>query len=248
MDSGPAEPPAPAATDVPHRPRWGLGDAAAGMLAGLLLSSVVASIWLGATGDEELTLGGLAVSQLGLWTGLGGSVLWASARKGAGRLGDDFGWRLRPVDLLVGLGCALLAHVFLYLVVARLLGPLLGDPDTSEPVQELVDAARGVRMVGLLAFVSIGAPVVEELFFRGLLLRSLQRRFTDAVAVVLSGVLFGVAHLQALPAGALVLVILSLTLLGVLLAAVVVRTGRLGPAIVAHGLFNAMSVAAVSMS
>ena len=257
MESGPVEPRPPRtrpaqdegrpATAAPRRPRWGLGDAAAGMLAGLLLSSVIASIWLGATGDDELTLGGMAVSQLGLWAGLSGSVVWASARKGTGRLADDFGWRLRPVDLAVGVVCALLAHAFLDLVVARLLGPLLGDPDVSEPVEELVEAARGVRMVGLLAFVSLGAPVVEELFFRGLLLRGLQRRFDDGVAIVLSAVLFGVAHVQALALGALVLVIVSLVLLGLALAVLAVRTGRLGPSIVAHSVFNAVSVAAVSL-
>ncbi len=234
-------------TEAEVRPRWGLGDAAAGMLAGLLLSSVIASIWLGATGDDELTIGGLAVSQLGLWAGLAGSVVWASSRKGTGRLADDFGWRLRPVDLAVGVVCALLAHAFLDLVVARLLGPLLGDPDVSEPVEELVEAAGGVRIVGLLVFVSVGAPIVEELFFRGLLLRSLQRRFDDRVAIVLSAVLFGLAHVQALALGALVLVIVSLTLLGTALAALAVRTGRLGPAIVTHSVFNAVSVAAVSL-
>jgi CAAX protease family protein len=227
--------------------RWGLGDAGTGMLAGLLLSSVVASIWLGATGDEKLTLGGLALSQLGLWAGLGGSVVWASSRKGTGRLAEDFGWRLRPIDLAIGVVCAILAHAFLDLVVARLLAPLLGDPDVSEPVEELVDAAGGFRMVGLLLFVSVGAPVVEELFFRGLLLRSLERRFDVRIAVVLSGVLFGLAHVQALSAGALVLVIVSLVFLGLFLAVLVVRTGRLGPSIVAHAVFNAISVAAVSL-
>ena len=257
MDSGPVDPPpsgtGPAegtggpATTAPRRPRWGLGDAAAGMLAGLLFSSVVASIWLGVTGDEELTLGGRAVSQLGLWAGLGGSVVWASSRKGTGRLADDFGWRIRPADLVVGVVCALLAHAFLDLVVARLLGPVLGDPDVSEPVEELVEAAGGVRMVGLLVFVSVGAPIVEELFFRGLLLRGLQRRFDDRVAIALSAVLFGLAHIQALALGALVLVVVSLILLGAALAVLTVRTGRLGPSIVAHSVFNAFSVAAVSL-
>lgn len=229
----------------PPPPRWGLGDAAAGMAIGIVLSSIVASIWLGATGDEELGLGGLALGQLGLWVGLGGSVVWASARKGSGALASDFGWRVRPVDLLVGVAVALLAHAFLDLVVARLLGPLLGDPDVSKPVEELVDAAGGVRIVGLLLFVSLGAPLVEELFFRGLLLRSLQRRFGDRLAIVLSGALFGLAHIQALGAGALVLLIVSLALLGIALAALAVRAGRLGPAIIAHSVFNALSVAAV---
>ena len=256
MDTGaadPAEPPAHPARGAegagtaagPPPARWGLGDAAAGMVVGVLLSSSVASIWLGVSGEEKLSLGGLALGQLGLWTGLAGSVVLASRRKGSADLGVDFGWRLRPVDLMIGVAVALLAHAFLDQVVVRLLGPLLGDPDISEPVEELVDAARGLRIVGLLLFVSVGAPVVEELFFRGLLLRSLQRRFSDRFAVPLASVLFGLAHVQALSAAALVLVIVSLILLGLALAVLAVRTGRLGPGMVAHSAFNAFSVAAV---
>ncbi len=45
------------------------------------------------------------------------------------------------------------------------------------------------------------APLVEELFFRGLLLRSLQRRVGTGRAVALSSVLFGLAHPQPLPGG-----------------------------------------------
>ena len=214
---------------------------------GLVLSSTVASIWLGATDSEDLSLGGKAAGQLALWVGLAGCVLWASRRKGSGSLAVDFGWRFRPVDVALGVVVAVGAQLFLDQVVARLLEPLVGDPDAaSRPVQELVDSAGGLRFVGLLLFVAVGAPVVEELFFRGLLLRSLQRRVgNDTVAVVLSGALFAVAHVQALPGGALALVLFSLFLLGAALAILAVRTGRLGPGIVAHSAFNAVSLVAV---
>lgn len=214
------------------------------MAVGIVLSSTVASIWLGATGSDELSLGGRSVGQLALWVGLAGSVLWASRRKGAGSLAVDFGWRIRPVDLVIGLAVAVAAQVFLNQVLARLLEPLVGDPErASEPVKDLVDSAGGLRFVGLLLFVSVGAPIVEELFFRGLLLRSLQRRVRiDTVAVVLSGALFAAPHVQALPGGALALVLVSLFLLGMALAVLALRTGRLGSAIVAHSAFNAISL------
>jgi membrane protease YdiL (CAAX protease family) len=176
--------------------------------------------------------------------GLAGCVLWASRRKGAGDLGDDFGWRIRPVDLATGVLVAVAAQLFLGGVVAPLLEPLVGDPEVaSRPVEDLVESAGGPRFVGLLLFVSVGAPIVEELFFRGLLLRSLQRRFpNDAVAVVLSSALFAVAHVQALPGGALTLVLVSLFLLAAALAVLSLRTGRLGPGIVTHAVFNAISL------
>lgn len=251
MDSdvaGSASPPAPRGLGGRERPRrWGLGDAAAGMAVGVVLSSTAASIWLGATGSEELGLGGKELGQLALWVGLVGCVLWASRRKGSGSLAEDFGWRIRPVDLAIGVAVAVAAQLFLAQVVARLLEPLVGDPEVaSRPVQELVDSAGGARFVGLLLFVAVGAPIVEELFFRGLLLRSLQRRVrNDTLAVVLSGALFAAPHIQALPGGALVLVLLSLFLLGIALAALAARTGRLGPGIVAHSAFNAISLVTV---
>jgi membrane protease YdiL (CAAX protease family) len=91
-------------------------------------------------------------------------------------------------------------------------------------------------------FVAVGAPIVEELFFRGLVLRSLERRFGSTWAVALSSVLFGLAHPQPLPAKALVLVMVSLAALGALLATLAVRTGRLGPSIVTHAVFNGWTV------
>lgn len=243
-DAADSAPPPTQKRPTPPAPRWGLGDAAAGMAMGLVLSSTVASIWLGTTGSDDLSLGGKAIGQLALWTGLAGCVLWASRWKGSRSLADDFGWRVRPVDLAIGVAAAVAAQLFLAGVVARLLEPLVGDPEiASRPVRELVDSAGGWRFAGLLLFVAVGAPIVEELFFRGLLLRSLQRRVrNDAAAVVLSGALFATPHIQALPGGALALVLVSIFLLGALLAVLALRTGRLGSAIVAHSAFNAISL------
>ncbi|MFN2608697.1 MAG: lysostaphin resistance A-like protein [Acidimicrobiales bacterium] len=225
-----------------ERPRWGMGDAALGIVVGVLLSSVVASAWLAASGGTDLSLGGQALSEIGLWVGLVGAPLWASWRKGAGRLSEDFGLRLRAPDLAVGVVVGVLGQALLVPVVAFLVSPLVGHPDTSGPVNDLVSGAHGVGLAGVVAFVVLGAPMVEELFFRGLVLRSLQRRFPDAVAVPVSAVIFGLAHLQALSAGGLLVVVASLTALGVVLALLAARTGRLGPGMVAHAAFNAYTV------
>jgi len=231
-----------AATD---EPRWGLGEAILGFLLGLVLSSLFASIWVGGDADKELSLGGQAFASVGLWIGLVGAAVYSARRKGSGSLRKDFGLEVRPVDLPVGAVAGVAAQVVLVPVVALILRPLLGTPDVSGPVEDLVEGAEGVAVAGLFLLVAVGAPLVEELFFRGLVLGAIRRRLGTVGAVVGSSVLFGLAHPQDLPGDALALLMISLAVLGGLFAALAVRAGRLGPAIVAHAVFNAWTLVRV---
>ena len=222
----------------PRLPRWGLGDFLVGVFGGYALASLLAVVWFNVTGDDELNLAGQAFSQIGLWTGMVGTAVVASRKKGAGRLRDDFGFYGRWSDLGLGVLVALAVQILVLPAIAFLLRPLLGQPEVSGPVQDLLDKAQGPAFLGLILSVAVGAPLVEELFFRGLLLRSLQRRVPNWAAVALSAVAFGLAHGSALPVDAVVLVMISLTVFGAILAMLAIRTGRLGPSIVTHAVFN----------
>lgn len=236
MEPQPVLPPPPA--PAPRPPRWGLGDFLVGVFGGYALASLVAAIWYAVSGDDELNLAGQAVSQMGLWTGMVGAAVVASHRKGAGTLAEDFGFRGKWSDIGFGLVVALAVQLLVLPGIAYLLRPLLGEPEVSGPVQDLLDKSQGLAFAGLILSVAVGAPLVEELFFRGLLLRSLQRRVPDWAAVVVSAVAFGIAHGSALPIDAVVLVMISLTVFGAILAVMAIRTGRLGPSIVTHAVFN----------
>ncbi len=224
---------------------WGVAYAAAGFFVGLVLSGIAANAWLAAhPGMEELSLGGQALAQIGLWIGLVGAAVLASRQCGSGRLGPDFGLEPgRPPELVAGAAVGALGQWWLVPAVAFLMRPLLGRPDVTGPVEELIQSARGVSLVVLVLFVAVGAPVVEELFFRGLLLRSIQRRMGTVWAVGLSSVVFGLAHPQDLSPAGQTLVMVTLMVFGAVLGALAVRTGRLGPPIVAHAAFNAWTVA-----
>jgi len=107
--------------------------------------------------------------------------------------------------------------------------------DVSSEARELVDSASGAGVLVLVLIVCVGAPIAEELFYRGLVLRSVERRWSTPVAVVASTVLFGVVHLQGLQLPALLLI-------GAVLALLTVRSDRLGPAILCHSGFNACTL------
>jgi membrane protease YdiL (CAAX protease family) len=93
----------------------------------------------------------------------------------------------------------------------------------------------------LFLFLAIGAPIVEELFFRGLLMRAIDHRYGAVAAVAGSSVVFGLAHFEPLQLPALIL-------FGIVLAILAQRSGRLGPGIIAHATFNAATVLTLTLN
>lgn len=218
--------------------RWGIGDAAAGYVIALFASGVLGTIWLSTTRSTELSLTGLAVAQVGLWAGFLGAPLFAAKRRGSGSLRDDFGLRIRAKDALVGipigLACQLVALPLLYLPISW----LVDTSELSEPARELTGQAKGPAFAVLTVVLIVGAPVVEELFFRGLLLRACKRRWGSAGALAVTACVFGATHFQLLQ-------FVGLAAFGAVLAWLALRYERLGPAIWAHAAFNAVTVAAL---
>jgi membrane protease YdiL (CAAX protease family) len=221
--------------------RWGLGDAAAGWLIAHLGGFIALSVVLALSGytpetSDSMPLGWFALAQTGLWAGLWG-VPWAVARFKGNGVVRDFDLRVSWWDPLIGLGVGLGTQVLIGLLYAPAFEIFdLSSEDLSEPARGITDRATdSVGVLLLVVIVGIGVPVFEELFYRGLVLRSVERRFGGTWAVAGSAVLFGASHFQLLQFPALVL-------LGVFLALLVQRTGRLGPAIFTHAAFNMVTV------
>jgi len=219
-------------------PRWGLGDAAVGLLIANAAALFIGAAILAATGyveeaaDGELPLTMIAVLQIPLWAGYLGVPLWAARVKGDGVVAD-FGLRTEPRDVPLGLVAGLVTQFvaipLLYLPIFH----LIGDRDLSESARELTDKATDVIGVVLLVLIVVVlAPIIEELFFRGLLMRSLERRWGRWWALAIQALVFGAVHLEPLQLPALVL-------FGLVAGWLAQRSARLGPAIWAHVAFNA---------
>ncbi|MEY2425030.1 MAG: protease family protein [Actinomycetota bacterium] len=158
-----------------------------------------------------------------------------------GSLVTDLGLRFKlPSDLrgaLWGLGTQFLVLPLLYWLLETLASRDL-TKDLEQPAKDLTGDAHGAGFYLLAVLLVVGAPLVEEIFYRGLLLRSLQRYCPPWLAIVVCGVVFGAAHfdLVTLP---------GLALFGIVLAYLAHRSGRLGPSIVAHAAFNLVTVIAL---
>ena|SRR5437588_6283513 len=222
-------------------PRWGLGDAAAGWVGGTLVGALVVGLWTGVANDTRVTLGLQAAAQAALWAGLVGAPLWASRRKGSGSLREDFGLEVRRLDTVVGVPIGLVSQLLLVPLIFLPLQQFVSKKEFERPLREVTGSAHGPGFIVLAVLLVVAAPAIEELFYRGLVLRSLQRRFGDVWAIAGSALVFGLSHFELYQLPALVV-------FGVILGVLAVRTGRLGPGIWAHGVFNLVAVIAVAAS
>lgn len=202
------------------------------------------SLVLGVTGEDDLDdvpMWLYALAQTSQWLGLVGIPVLAARTKGNGLL-SDFGatmqWRDVPTGLAIGIALQLVAVPLISWPWLELLDRS-GD-DLEERARDLTDRAHGFGLVMLVLVVVIGAPLAEELFFRGLALRAIERRAGVVAAVILSSVVFASTHFDLLSFPALVV-------FGAVMAVLVVRSGRLGPAVWAHVGFNATTIVLLLM-
>ena len=216
------------------------------------LAGVLASLFALPLADPDLStsdqpvrfiLAALFLQNLGIVVAL----MVISDRKGQRSLGRDFGlvWpfdRMRPGPVLGWIG----AGAALSILASVLLRPIaeLGNLDESaQEVSKTVERAGGPGLVLLMLGVVLVAPVVEELLFRGALLRALQRRFSLPLAVFISAAVFAGVHVVGDPGS--YYVVPGLMLLGLVSGYEAARRGDLSRSVLLHVGFNLLSAVAL---
>ena len=226
---------APEPVTRPARIQWGLPDALLCWLAGYL-GAILASFPLyashGGTDIDTKLIFGIILPAQQLTVVL--AMVYVTRLKGQRSLARDFGFVVRLGDAK-----ALIVGAVLEVALTLALIPILQlDPDAQN--QQLLSDLKEHRDAATVILFVIGAvilaPIVEELLFRGVLLRALLRRFEPVTAVLGSAIIFALVHyigdpntLPFLPA---------LTGLGALLALVALRSGDLSMSIFIHAGFN----------
>ena len=176
-----------AGTEEAPRPRWGLGDAVFAYVAGYVLAGFVSSAYLAAT-DTDADVGAKVVTLVALWIGWAGVPYLASRMKGYGSLARDYGLRIEARDIPLGIAAGAFSNLVLVNLVVLLFKAAGLDVDVGRQAENIVNDADGWGLAVLVPFIVVGAPLVEELLFRGLLQRSIARRLGAVAAVIGSAV------------------------------------------------------------
>jgi len=139
----------------------------------------------------------------------------------------------------LGLAALSLGAIYLFAFAYERVLSVFGNWDPTEE-QGLVpdgwDSSRAAPFVAFFLVVTVVAPAVEELTYRGLGI-SLLMPWGSLLAIGVTGVLFGAAHglLIALP---------ILTMFGLVVGWLRVRTDSVYPGMALHATFNAIALVA----
>ena len=157
-------------------------------------------------------------------------------------LADAFGLRWRSTWWKVIYAPAVVLVMWTFMRVLDFVGynEWLGQFIEGDGIQESVKLLQETTdptvfiLMGVVA--CIGAPLSEEVVFRGYIYTAVKRMAGLPVAVILSGLLFGAVHMS-------LVALLPLTVLGIILALSYEYTGSLWAPIAIHFCFNAATVA-----
>jgi membrane protease YdiL (CAAX protease family) len=220
---------------------WALAAMAVAIVAGL-----VPTVFLvGVGADDNTTLAALTVVVYPVM--FGGFYLTArriSRTHGSGDLRQDFGWR-RFHGSDIGWG---VLGGFAAMVLQIVIGLVVPQPDDGSYRDAVFGEEPNLLVVAAMALpVILGAPIFEELLFRGPVQRSLIGRFGGAPGLVLQGVVFSLYHVVGSVSLELVQAwyLVPLFAVGVLFGVVKERTGRLAAAQIAHGVMNLIAYSAL---
>lgn len=210
---------------------WLLAYMAALPLQGMLIAAT------GRSGEksDQWPISMTVLSIFCLWIPFVVALMVVSRRWGQGRFVNDYKFRARWVDLAglpLGVACQFLLVPAIYWPLQQIWPDAFSSDEIEQRARDLWDKANGGWIIVLIVVVALGAPLIEELVYRGLILQALQSRLNDWLALLISSAWFALIHLQPVE-------LPGLFAFALVLGICFQRTGRLGMAIFAHIGFNA---------
>ena len=210
-------------------------------VGGTLFAAPIAITLVGASLGDELTIPQLAAASVATWAAMVAALVLASRRYGTGDPVADYAVAFRPIDLAgvpLGIATQLALVPLLYVPLREWWPATFSDERVEERAQDLADRAGGWATVLLVLVVVVGAPIVEELVYRGLLQRSVSTAVGAGFGLVSTSALFALVHFSPVEYP-------GLFLAGLVFGGCVVLTRRTGSAIVTHAAFNATGLVVV---
>lgn len=212
-----------------------------GNIASLL---AVLLVWRPEQSGDPVPIGATAASAGALWAVFFLFLLLLSRGIGSRSMRHDYGLAFTARDVVTGVPLGVFCQFVLVTAVnwplARLFPGVFSPEDVEQRARELSDSASGAWVIVLVAVVVVGAPLIEELVYRGLVQQGLANSLGATRAWCVAAVLFAAIHFA------------PVEFPGLLAFALVLgwcyrRTSRLGLSVVTHMAFNAAGLAVVSL-
>lgn len=212
------------------------------------------AIWLGMYLCANLALmvalaltgrGDVDQTQIPIWaTGVAVTAMWSVfliavprylPYKESSNDGSFGGW-ISPRDVVIGVPLGFASQYILMNVINWPLMQLFPDSFSSDEISQratdLTNTAPGLWVIVLILIVVVGAPIVEEIVYRGAVQSHLQRTAGTTAALLVTAVLFAAIHMSFIEFP-------GLFAFALVLGYTRLRSDTLGLPIVTHMAFNA---------
>jgi len=147
------------------------------------------------------------------------------------------GWANVAIAVIAALACAVIVGFTMnYLQTHHFI-----DFHTT-PGEEMLVTHDPLSLICVLIFGAVVAPVVEEVYFRGMLLRWLRKRLGLVVAALIDAAFFALLHGRFLTHPGLegLAVTAALMVPGIILVVIAVRANSLRASFITHATYNAL--------
>lgn len=201
---------------------------------------LVATGYVDAVGSVPMSVNALLVSVM--WAVQIVAVAWWASRSMHTTLSVATGLGAVPRDawwIFVGLASQFLLVPAVNWPLSRVFPDSFSPEKVARRAEELLDSAPGAWFAVLALVVVVGAPVVEEIVYRGMVQKGFVSSWGPVAGVIVTAALFAAIHMSWAETPALFVFALVLGL-------ITLRAGRLGPAIVTHMAFNLAGLVAVA--
>ena len=224
-----------------------VGIAVLAWMAGWVAGNLLASAVLGISGQADIAAAARPVwlnasMAASLWIPQLAVLIVVSRAFASGHAGRDYSVQFAPRDLL-GIPIGVLSQVavlpLIYWPLQHAWPDTFADKQLEQNARDLYDRANGVWVVVLILMVVVGAPIVEELVYRGLLQGATRRRFGAVSSVLVVAAFFALIHFRPVEYP-------GLFAFGLVLGCCAALTNRLGMGIVSHMAFNATALVLVA--
>lgn len=175
----------------------------------------------------------LLFGALCLWTSIDFKSLGINFNDVIGRLPNNHPW-LRTIGLvlltiLFSLGAALVSFYLISLIAPSFIDSLLRQVANTPVPQRSLSSLNNI-LSGIATI--IVAPIAEEFLFRGIILQRWATKWNIQVALLLSSLLFGILHAN----------FIGLSVFGLVMGVLYIKTRTLLVPIICHALNNILAV------
>jgi membrane protease YdiL (CAAX protease family) len=119
---------------------------------------------------------------------------------------------------------------------------------SGELVKNTMTTFQAINLILYSIFnVGLGAGVVEEMIFRGLIMKAVERRWGKMIAIVIPSIIFGLLHVVGIEINIINVLILIIagTSVGIMFSLIVYESGSVWCSAIVHGTWNMIMIGGI---